>query len=112
MSDVVAKFRCNKVSLARTSAETPEAKALLKEMDLTYGSTQFDQACKEHGIERWRKFDQPTVELSAVAGSPGNESWSSATPSGRLEMTISNPDAAEQFELGEHYLLRFEHTTA
>lgn len=109
MSSAVAKFRCNTVRLARTNVETSEAKALAVAEGLSY--SQLDAACKEHGITRWRSFDQPTVELSAVAGSPGNEAWASATPSGRLEMTISNPDAAEWFELGEYYLLHFERTS-
>lgn len=37
-----------------------------------------------------------------------NYSWSSATPSGKLEMTITNPGAYEQFSVGKTYLMTFE----
>jgi hypothetical protein len=47
-----------------------------------------------------------TVELSAVHG-PGNETWSKFTPSGKLSITISNPDAVGQLKVGASYLLTF-----
>jgi len=37
-----------------------------------------------------------------------NESWSQATPSGQLNIHISNPAAFEQFEEGKDYYLTFE----
>lgn len=37
-----------------------------------------------------------------------NESWSQATPSGTLNMHISNPAAFEQFEEGKEYYLTFD----
>ncbi len=37
-----------------------------------------------------------------------NEGWSTATPSGALSMSITNPAAHEAFEQGEIYLLSFE----
>lgn len=46
------------------------------------------------------------VHLSAVTtGSADNETWSKYTPSGQLQMTISNPAAAEQFEQGKEYFI-------
>lgn len=36
-----------------------------------------------------------------------NYSWSMATPSGKLEMTITNPAAYEQFAVGREYLMTF-----
>lgn len=36
-----------------------------------------------------------------------NESWSAATPSGQLNIHISNPAAFEQFEEGKYYYLHF-----
>ena len=42
--------------------------------------------------------------LSAVSG-PGNEEWSKWTPSGRFEMTITNPAALDQFVVGEEYFV-------
>lgn len=37
-----------------------------------------------------------------------NESWSAATPSGTLDIHISNPAAFEQFQEGKNYYLTFE----
>lgn len=36
-----------------------------------------------------------------------NYSWSKWTPSGELRMSITNPDAFNQFELGAEYFLDF-----
>lgn len=38
----------------------------------------------------------------------GNGDWSRWTPSGELSITITNPAAIEQFEIGEVYSLAFE----
>jgi hypothetical protein len=39
------------------------------------------------------------VELNVVsANKPGNAEWASATPSGKLIMTVGNPEAAVWFE--------------
>lgn len=40
-----------------------------------------------------------------------NYSWSQATPSGKLEMTITNPGAYEQFAVGKTFLMTFEPVT-
>lgn len=52
------------------------------------------------------------VTLAPVFGTFGdgkdNESWSKYTPSGKIEMTITNPGAIEQFEIGKAYLLTFD----
>lgn len=51
------------------------------------------------------------VHLSPVYSSDKsspNYSWSMATPSGKLEMTISNPGAYEQFRVGKTFLMTFE----
>lgn len=46
------------------------------------------------------------VELHAVtADSEANRSWSEATPSGSLTMTITNHAAQGQFEAGKEYFL-------
>jgi hypothetical protein len=47
--------------------------------------------------------------LSAVTddGDPENKAFWSATPSGRIEIHVSNPDAAEQFEAGKAYYVDF-----
>lgn len=38
-----------------------------------------------------------------------NKDWSKWTPQGKIEMSITNPFAVEQFALGEQYLITFEH---
>lgn len=56
--------------------------------------------------------DRPVeVEFSAVYGKT-NEPWSKATPSGRLTMLITNPDASEWFEPGQDYMLTFTEAPA
>lgn len=47
---------------------------------------------------------QEAIVLQAVTG-PGNESWSKWTPSGRLEVQITNPTALDVFKVGEEYYL-------
>lgn len=47
---------------------------------------------------------QEAVVLAAVYG-PGNEAWSKWTPSGRLELAITNPAALDQFTVGEEYFI-------
>ena len=37
-----------------------------------------------------------------------NKSWAKYTPSGKLEMAVTNPDAIAAFELGKVYELTFE----
>lgn len=61
---------------------------------------------KESGSNYGPKADgaktQEGVVLAAVYG-PGNEEWSKYTPSGRLEMQITNPAALDQFKVGDEY---------
>ncbi|HBR1944564.1 TPA: hypothetical protein MAO59_005222 [Klebsiella pneumoniae] len=46
------------------------------------------------------------VHLIAVTtGSAENESWSKYTPSGQLQMVISNPAVFEHFEQGKEYYI-------
>lgn len=40
-----------------------------------------------------------------------NFEWSKYTPSGYIELTVSNPDAFGKFEVGSEYLLTFEPAT-
>jgi hypothetical protein len=44
-----------------------------------------------------------TIYMSPVTTGPGNESYSKWTPSGGLNMCITNPDAFSQFEAGKVY---------
>lgn len=54
---------------------------------------------------------QESVKLSAVSG-PENEQWSKWTPSGSIEMAITNPAALDQFKVGEHVMVTFEPLTS
>lgn len=49
-----------------------------------------------------------TITMIPVYGDgKGNESWSKYTPSGKLEMNVTNPAAIAGFELGKTYELTF-----
>lgn len=49
------------------------------------------------------------ITLAAVHSDNGeNKSWSKYTPSGKLVMTITNPEAFEQFKPGQSYYLTFK----
>lgn len=41
-----------------------------------------------------------------------NKSFAKYTPSGRLEITVDNPSALEQFKLGGYYYLDFSEAPA
>ncbi|QIT28549.1 hypothetical protein [Raoultella terrigena] len=43
--------------------------------------------------------------MAVTTGSAENETWSKYTPSGQLQMVISNPAAVEQFEQGKEYFI-------
>lgn len=50
------------------------------------------------------------VKLGPVYGTDAddpNASWSKYTPSGEISMTITNPAAVDQFELGGEYFVDF-----
>ena len=54
------------------------------------------------------------VKMAAAFGAylrglaEGNKDWSKYTPAGELSITITNPYAVEQFEVGEVYEMTFE----
>ena len=54
------------------------------------------------------------VKLAAAFGSylnglpEGNSDWSKWTPAGELSMTITNPAAVDQFDIGSVYRLTFD----
>lgn len=48
-----------------------------------------------------------TPVYDADPASPNFE-WSKWTPSGYIELTITNPDALDQFEVHKAYMLTFE----
>ena len=52
-----------------------------------------------------------TVQLQPVYAENGpNKSWSEATPSGQVELRITNKAAHAAFELGKCYLVTFAQT--
>jgi len=50
--------------------------------------------------------DSEEVKLSAVMGEE-NKPWSKWTPSGEIRMSITNPEAVAQFEVGKDYFVDF-----
>lgn len=49
-----------------------------------------------------------TITLFPVWEQDGvNRKWSQATPSGKIEMLITNPSAVEQFDIGKEYFVDF-----
>lgn len=50
---------------------------------------------------------QAQITLSAVIDG-GNEDWSKWTPSGEIEMYVTNPIAIRQFEPGRVYTVTFQ----
>lgn len=52
------------------------------------------------------------VILQPVTRGEDNKSWAAATPSGRIELQIQNPLAAEQFVNRAEYLITFERADA
>jgi hypothetical protein len=68
---------------------------------------------KVHAVTKYGEGDNEyrQVHLLPVYSSDPtspNYSWSKWTPSGKMEMTITNPGAFKQFEVGGDFLLTFE----
>lgn len=49
-----------------------------------------------------------TVSLQADTSGKGNDAWSKYTPSGTIEMQITNPAAAAFFTVGKAVLITFD----
>lgn len=61
---------------------------------------------KCNSIQKSQDNSSAVVNMMAVTtGSAENESWSKYTPSGQLQMVISNPAAVEHFEQGKEYYI-------
>lgn len=52
------------------------------------------------------KHEQDEVKLSPVMDE-ANKSWTKWTPGGEIRMSINNPDALNQFKVGECYFVDF-----
>lgn len=68
------------------------------------GRKEFTSVSKDAGVT------QVNVTLQPIYDEGANSQWSKYTPSGELQMTITNPEAYNQFVLGKAYLLTFEPT--
>jgi hypothetical protein len=61
-----------------------------------------------HAFTNSAEYSAAVISLVPVWEQDGvNKIWSKATPQGKIEMTITNPDAVEQFELGKEYFVDF-----
>ena len=61
--------------------------------------------------DKWVKVNIRTIHLSPVSGNEGeNKIFGDATPMGRIEMTIYNPDAFNQFVIDGEYYVDFKKT--
>jgi hypothetical protein len=54
-----------------------------------------------------KQVTQVQVTLQPVYDDGANSQWSKYTPSGQLQLTITNPEAYKQFELGKAYFVDF-----
>lgn len=61
-----------------------------------------------HHVDKWATHEVVTLQpvYSDKKDSP-NYTWSQATPSGKLEMTITNPNAMGAFVPGQEYDILF-----
>lgn len=50
--------------------------------------------------------EQVNVKLT-IANGPANKTWSKYTPSGSMELSITNPAAFDQMKLGQAYFVDF-----
>lgn len=62
------------------------------------------------GVSKGEGITQVNITLQAIYDEGANSQWSKWTPTGEVQMTITNPDAYNQFVLGKAYLLTFELT--
>lgn len=67
---------------------------------------------ESHGLSKGTGVEFVNVTLQPVYSSgdgddAANKEWSKWTPSGQIQLTITNPDAYKQFELGKAYYVDF-----
>lgn len=68
--------------------------------------------CKMKVVERknqlWYGQSKPiTVVVLTAVTDEANKTWAKYTPSGKLELSIDNPDAYDALELGKCYFVDF-----
>jgi hypothetical protein len=74
------------------------AKFVVTEKTDTHSASPHGAANAEHHYQQ--------VRLTAVYGDD-NKSWSKWTPSGSIQLQISNPEAYDQLKLGQAYFVDF-----
>jgi hypothetical protein len=101
---VRAKFRCHSITLTQAS-RTKDGLT----WDPTIHKYKDSEGNEVSSTDAYEEWQQPTVQLYAVtpSGSEENSKFFAATPSAECKLTISNPDAAEFYELGKEYYLDF-----
>lgn len=108
---VRAKFQCNEIKLQVRFVYNPKVLEALGE-GWQYDYSELEAKAKELGEPMQVSQPLPEVRLNPVyAGQDASEEdkafWE-ATPNGKLEMKIDNPNAADFFEVGRQYYLTFE----
>ena len=65
---------------------------------------------QEHSTGPGGSASQKSVRLAPVYGKDGSENaeWSKYTPSGQIEMTITNEAALAQFGIGKEFYVTFD----
>ena len=78
-------------------------------METTMVRAKFKVTEVKHMMSNSPGFSIATIVMIPVWGNgKDNADWSKATPSGKLEMVVTNPEAVAQFELGADYIMTFE----
>jgi hypothetical protein len=79
-------------------------------------SVQAKVRCIGNGRPAWHSEDNDSARVArftpVATSDPAdpNYEWSQYTPSGYMELHVTNPDAFNKFEVGKEYLLTFEDT--
>ena len=68
-----------------------------------YRGSIYNQETKQHTVH-----EMQAVKMQVVAGgNPEDNTYASATPSGTLELSITNPDTVGFFDLGQSFYVDF-----
>lgn len=100
MATTRCKMRVNQITYAMSSTPAFDDE----------GNPVYDEIEGGSRRQKYEKFLQPTVQLSAVKDedpqSENGKFWQ-ATPMGTVSLTINNPRGAEVFEPGQDYYVDF-----
>lgn len=102
---VRAKFRCNEILLRESQSQREDIEYLryADEKD-GHGHWVNKETGEDHTGPTYITWNKPTVRMVTVtSGTPENEIFYEASPSGTFEIIIKNPSAAEYFQVGKEY---------